>query len=106
MSFRPGPRSRARRPSSSSTPTESPDEATESFLVWHEPGTWKRIIASKTFYEHAFPAPHFDSVESVIDYWVPPERFSDLINFHQARNLSQQLSRLVGRFQIVESPGA
>jgi hypothetical protein len=58
-----------------------PHEATESFLVWHETGTWKRIIASKSFYEHTFPAPHFDSVESVIDYCVPPERFSDLAAF-------------------------
>jgi hypothetical protein len=44
-------------------------------------GEWKRIVASKTFYQHEFPAPHQDSVESFIDYRVPPEKFSDLAMF-------------------------
>jgi hypothetical protein len=58
-----------------------PDEATESQLVWLGRGEWKRIVASKTFYQHAFPAPHQDSVEGFIDYRVPPEKFSDLAAF-------------------------
>lgn len=33
------------------------------------------------FYQHDFPAPHIDAVESFIDYQVPPERFSDLAEF-------------------------
>src|SRR5690606_32869872 len=40
-----------------------------------------RIVASKAFYAHDFPAPHTDSVESVVDYRVPPERFSDIAAF-------------------------
>ncbi|YCI06361.1 hypothetical protein M1D34_30635 (plasmid) [Ensifer sp. D2-11] len=58
-----------------------PDEVTATQLVWHRPGPWKRIVATKVFYNHNFPAPHHDSVESVIDYRVPPERFSDLAAF-------------------------
>lgn len=58
-----------------------PDEITDSQLTWNKPGPWKRIVASRAFYEHNFPAPHNDSVESVIDYRVPPERFSDLAEF-------------------------
>jgi hypothetical protein len=58
-----------------------PDEATESELTWRRPGPWKRMIASKTFYRHNFPAPHIDAVESVIDYRVPPEKFSELAKF-------------------------
>jgi hypothetical protein len=58
-----------------------PDEASDSELIWHKRGEWKRIVASKAFYQHAFPAPHQDSVESVIDYRVPPEKFSDLAEF-------------------------
>jgi hypothetical protein len=58
-----------------------PDEATESQLIWHRPGEWKRIVASKAFFQHDFPAPHQDSVESVIDYRVPPDRFADLARF-------------------------
>jgi hypothetical protein len=33
------------------------------------------------FFEHQFPAPHFDSVESVLDYRVPPEQFTPLAQF-------------------------
>ena len=58
-----------------------PDEATETQLVWRKPGQWKRIVASKAFYEHHFPAPHIDAVESVIDYRVLVEKFSELAAF-------------------------
>ncbi len=58
-----------------------PDESTESQLTWHKPGPWKRIVASRTFHQHDFPAPHVDAVESFIDYRVPPERFSELARF-------------------------
>ena len=58
-----------------------PHEATESMLTWHEVGPWKRVLASKVFFSHQFPAPHIDSVESVIDYRVPPEHFSALAVF-------------------------
>lgn len=42
---------------------------------------WKRIVATKTFYDHEFPAPHIDCVESFIDYRVPPEMFTPLAEF-------------------------
>jgi hypothetical protein len=58
-----------------------PSEASETELIWHRPGPWKRIVASKAFYTHNFPAPHIDAVESVIDYHVPPEKFSELAEF-------------------------
>lgn len=58
-----------------------PDEATDTQLVWHRRAPWKRIIASKAFYRHEFPAPHYDSVETVIDYRVPIDKFSALAAF-------------------------
>jgi len=58
-----------------------PQEATPSQLVWHEPGPWKRVVATRAFYEHRFPAPHNDSVESVIDYRVPVDKFTPLAEF-------------------------
>src|SRR3546814_4880408 len=39
------------------------------------------MVASKAFYRHDFPAPHTDSVESVIDYRVPPGKFTALAEF-------------------------
>ena len=47
-----------------------PQEATPTVLTWFDAGPWKRVMASKVLYEHQFPAPHYDSVESVIDYRV------------------------------------
>jgi len=59
----------------------APDETSDTLLIWHRPGPWKGIVASKAFYAHDFPAPHTDSIESVIDYTVPVERFTALAQF-------------------------
>jgi hypothetical protein len=58
-----------------------PHEATDSLLIWYSVGPWKRLVASKAFYEHNFPAPHIDAVESVIDYKVPTECFTSLAEY-------------------------
>jgi len=58
-----------------------PDEATESFVVWHKRGPWKRIVASKAHHLHNFPRPHPDVVESVIDYRVPPDKLTAIVQF-------------------------
>ncbi len=58
-----------------------PQEATPSELTWRGVGPWKRIVAQKAFWQHRFPAPHTDSVESFIDYRVPPEMFTPLGQF-------------------------
>lgn len=58
-----------------------PDEATDTQLLWHGRGKWKRIVASKAFHRHEFPAPHIDSVECVIDYRVPVGKFTALAQF-------------------------
>lgn len=58
-----------------------PDEITATMMTWHKPGPWKRIVASRAFYEHRFPTPHIDSIESFIDYRVPVDKFDDLARF-------------------------
>jgi hypothetical protein len=58
-----------------------PQEVTESLLTWHRAGQWKRIVASRAFYDHRFPAPHIDCVESFIDYRVPARMFTPLAEF-------------------------
>lgn len=58
-----------------------PHEATDSYLQWNAVGPWKRIVASKAFWQHDFPAPHFDSVEAVLDYHVPTELYGALAEF-------------------------
>jgi hypothetical protein len=59
----------------------APDEATASMLVWHHAPPWKRLVACRDFFEHRFPAPHIDAIESVIDYRVPVDKFCDLADF-------------------------
>lgn len=58
-----------------------PQEASDSQLTWLQPGPWKRIVATRAFYQHNFPSPHTDSVESVVDYQVPVDKVSDLASF-------------------------
>jgi hypothetical protein len=58
-----------------------PHEATPSLLIWHGVGPWKRMEASCAFAEHRFPAPHTDSVESFINYAVPPDKVTPLAEF-------------------------
>ena len=54
---------------------------TDSNLVWYGISGCKRVIASKAYFQHDFPIAHTDSVESVIDLRVPPEKFSHLARF-------------------------
>lgn len=58
-----------------------PPEATASQLTWHDVGAWKRVVATKDFYPHEFPAPHIDCVESYLDYRVPPDKLTELGRF-------------------------
>jgi len=58
-----------------------PHEATPSLLTWFDVGPWKRMVASKSYYEHEFPAPHIDCVRSFVDYRVPPSLASDVVSF-------------------------
>jgi hypothetical protein len=58
-----------------------PHEITETQLTWHRVGPWKRVVATKTFYDHCFPAKHIDAVESFIDYHVPTDKFAALAEF-------------------------
>jgi hypothetical protein len=58
-----------------------PHESTESALTWHKVGRWKRVVAQKAFWEHRFPAPHMDSVETFVDYRIPAEQYTLLAQF-------------------------
>lgn len=51
-------------------------------LVWIDNGPWKRTVLKNEEILHNFPRPHRDSLESVIDYRVPPESASDLARFN------------------------
>lgn len=48
-----------------------PQEATESQMVWHNNGPWKRTVITREFYHHNWPVPHPDILANTIDYHVP-----------------------------------
>lgn len=56
----------------------APNEATETMLVWHNNGPWKRSVVYKKEVPHDFPMPHIDVWEQVVDYRVPVDKFDDL----------------------------
>lgn len=58
-----------------------PDETSDSMIVWHKPGPWKRMIAYREFDNHKFPAPHIDAVESIIEHHVPEGKYDQLAKF-------------------------
>lgn len=74
-----------------------PDEATATRLTWHEPGPWKRVVASRAFHKHNFPAPHNDSVEGVIDYKVPTDTVSALTAFDGSVTVERTRGELSAR---------
>lgn len=74
-----------------------PDEVTESLLVWHNPGPWKRMFATRSFDEHNFPVPHTDSVTSVLDYHVPPEHMEALARFDGSVTVDRTAGEILAR---------
>ena len=56
----------------------TPDGVTETMLVWHDNGPWKRTIVYREEVDHRFPMPHKDVWEQFIDYDVPPGKFDEL----------------------------
>jgi len=58
-----------------------PDEISANMMIWYNKGPWKRTVLRNEELHHEFPKPHLDSLESVIDYRVPPEKASDLETF-------------------------
>jgi hypothetical protein len=59
----------------------NPDETTPSLLIWYNKKRWTKIVVSKDGNQHNFPFPHLDIVESITDYHVPSDKFSDLAAF-------------------------
>lgn len=56
----------------------APNEATDSMLIWHDNGPWRRTIVYKEAVDHHFPMPHKDVLEQFIAYKVEPKHFDEL----------------------------
>jgi hypothetical protein len=58
-----------------------PNEVTQTMLVWHQNGAWKRTILHRDEIQHDFPKPHTDYLEQFIDYRVPLDRYDELATY-------------------------
>ena len=58
-----------------------PMEVTATMAMWGKTGPWKRTIVSSQAVQHAFPMPHPDVMEQVVDYKVPPATVDELAQY-------------------------
>jgi len=58
-----------------------PNEGTPTRLIWREKGPFKEIILLSEAFPHAFPKPHEDCLEHVVEFKVPAEKVADLAKF-------------------------
>ncbi len=58
-----------------------PHEATQSMLIWHYNGPWKRSIVHKEGAPHNVPHHHIDLVEQTVDAMIPADKNDEIIAF-------------------------
>lgn len=58
-----------------------PNEGTQSMLIWHNNGPWKRTILYREQVSHLFPKKHVDVLEQFVDLKVPPEKVDELAKY-------------------------
>lgn len=80
-----------------------PDEVTATELTWHRAGPWKRVVATEWFKDHAFPVPHIDCIECVIDYAVPPEKMNDLAHYNGTIRVDRTAGEVSVRCRTIAS---
>jgi len=74
-----------------------PDEASAERLLWRSAGEWKRLAVHREGPRHAWPHPHTDHVEGVIDHAVPLERVQDILAFHGSITVARTAGELACR---------
>jgi hypothetical protein len=58
-----------------------PDATTSDALSWTSRGPWKRMVVHREEVKHAFPTPHSDVVEQVLDLKVPVDKIALVAQF-------------------------
>ncbi len=61
-----------------------PQEITDDRMIWHNPGSFKRILLTREELPHHFPIVHMDYLQHTISYDVPADKASDLLAFDGA----------------------
>jgi hypothetical protein len=58
-----------------------PDATTDDAVTWTSRGPWKRTTVHREEVRHAFPVPHSDVVEQVIDLKIPSDKVGAIAQF-------------------------
>lgn len=77
-----------------------PDTESDTMLVWHNKGAFKRIVASRTSDVHRFPVKHPDSVEQTIAYRVPVNKIDDLARFDGSVTVDRTRGEMAARCDL------
>lgn len=80
-----------------------PHESTPSQLTWFNVDDCKRVVVTREFAHHSFPAPHTDSVTSTINYRVPPELAGDILAFDGSVTINRTMGELSATCHDVEA---
>jgi hypothetical protein len=80
-----------------------PNEATPTQLTWFNNGPWKRTVVQKEEIDHKFPMPHKDVMEQVVDFKVPPEKFSELAAFDGSVYVDRTRGEISARCDVEEA---
>jgi len=81
----------------------APSGVTPTMLTWDGPAPFKKTILSSTETPHAWPMPHTDFLESVIDYKTPWDKFDDLAQFDGSVIAERTMGTLSARCDKVEN---
>jgi hypothetical protein len=59
-----------------------PQETTARELIWGEKRPWKRMVLHRMGVKHNFPSAHEDVLEQTVNYRVPIQKASDLLEYN------------------------
>lgn len=58
-----------------------PHEATQTMLIWHYNGPWKRSVLHRDGVRHNVPHPHIDLLEQTVDALIPDHKHDEISQF-------------------------
>jgi hypothetical protein len=74
-----------------------PQEMTETMLVWHNTGPWKKTVITKEESQHDFPKPHLDVMQQTINYRVSPDRYDEIAQYDGSVTIDRTQGTLSAR---------
>lgn len=78
----------------------APHEATSEQLIWHNQGSYKRIVVTRKEIPHDFPKPHMDYLEHTIHYHVPADKSNALVAFDGSVTLDRTAGEMSARCDL------